>query len=481
MTSRSVYIEMGEDFLKVLAGDAGLELPLERLENRRLNPAHREKLVAGLQAFLREHRTNPVRRAFCAIGARGVSLRRWTLPAASKEELQRLLLLQIEREFPVAPDELAWGYRVVRNGSGKPQEVIVAAARAEIVQECSEILLASGLTPEFTLGAWARGFLVAHPPASHAVLEIGADHSELIIFEQGVPVSIRLLARGAALIGADSEMLTKSLQPIDSLRKLYLCGPGLPREQAGPQLSKAIGVDCEILDVPAGPGRSAAIAGLKKACEAGGGDPLTLQLKAATDVKPAAQPMHLKWAALAVLLLGVVCVLRYAEVFFHRPRLMRRIAEFNGYREKLPQLDRELSFLQYMKTNQPPYLASIVAMVDASPSGARIDSLSMNRRGDLALRATMKDSPQVADFRSKLIRSGYFSSVVVEEQTPSPDRQKVTVRLVGQWKPAGADNASAADPGKSKSPTPESKPNPPEVPGRAAPAASAPAVRMAQE
>ncbi len=70
---------------------------------------------------------NHARRAFCAIGARGVSLRRWTLPAASKEELQRLLLLQIEREFPVAPDELAWGYRVVRNGSGKPQEVIVAA------------------------------------------------------------------------------------------------------------------------------------------------------------------------------------------------------------------------------------------------------------------------------------------------------------------------------------------------------------------
>ncbi|MDB6040799.1 MAG: hypothetical protein JWM99_4640, partial [Verrucomicrobiales bacterium] len=30
---------------------------------------------------------------------------------------------------------------------------------------------------------------------------------------------------------------------------------------------------------------------------------------------------------------------------------------------------------------------------------------------------------------------GFFSSVVVEEQTPSPDRQKLSARLTGVWKP----------------------------------------------
>jgi hypothetical protein len=40
----------------------------------------------------------------------------------------------------------------------------------------------------------------------------------------------------------------------------------------------------------------------------------------------------------------------------------------------------------------------------------------------------------VVDLRSKLIASGLFSTVVVEEQTPTPDRQKVIVRLSGQWK-----------------------------------------------
>src|SRR5712691_2858623 len=100
MTSRNVYIEIGQDSLKALIGGDGLELPLERLENLRLDPEQREKLVAGLRDFLKQHGSRPAQRAYCAIGARGVSLRRMTLPAAPKEEFQRLLLLQIEREFP---------------------------------------------------------------------------------------------------------------------------------------------------------------------------------------------------------------------------------------------------------------------------------------------------------------------------------------------------------------------------------------------
>src|SRR6188474_2163533 len=135
MISRNVYLEIGPDSLKVLVGDDGLELPLERLENRRLHPAHGEKLAASLRDFLIQHGARPGQRAFCAISARGVSLRRMTLPSATKDEFPRLLLLQIEREFPLAPDELAWGHRVVRNGSGRTQELVVVAVKKEVVQE----------------------------------------------------------------------------------------------------------------------------------------------------------------------------------------------------------------------------------------------------------------------------------------------------------------------------------------------------------
>jgi hypothetical protein len=47
----------------------------------------------------------------------------------------------------------------------------------------------------------------------------------------------------------------------------------------------------------------------------------------------------------------------------------------------------------------------------------------------------MQNAQQVTDFRAKLIDSGFFERVTVEEQVPTPDRQKVNIRITAQWKP----------------------------------------------
>ena len=435
MTSQNVYIEISQDTLKALVGEDGLDLPLERLENRRLNPGAREKVTAGLREFLRKHGVRPGQRALCAIGARGVSLRRMTLPSGTREELQRLLLLQIEREFPLAPEELAWGYRVLGHGGGKTQELLVGAVKKEVVQEYADLFSAAGLSPEFTLGALARSSLASRPPASYAVLDAGRTDAELIGFENGAPGSIRILPWGEGAGGVNRESLIQSLQAAGVGQKLYLSGEDARLNELAPQLATALAVECERIEAPSGAGRSAAILGLRKSCEGGGVPPLLLQFKTNDATETIARPSPWKWAALAALLLVVSFSLRYAEAFIQRPRLAQRLSETKGYRDKLPQVDRELSFLQYLKTNQPPYLDPLFVMANASPGGARIESLSMNRRGDLALRAMMANSQQVGDFRSKLINSGFFSTVVVEEQTPTPDKQKVVVRITAQWKP----------------------------------------------
>jgi hypothetical protein len=48
------------------------------------------------------------------------------------------------------------------------------------------------------------------------------------------------------------------------------------------------------------------------------------------------------------------------------------------------------------------------------------------------------------DFRSKLIASGFFANITVEEQ--SPNQQKVSVRMTAQWKSAGLRPAVKIDP-----------------------------------
>src|SRR6202040_577605 len=116
----------------------------------------KEKLPAAFQNFLMRKSWQPRSRAICAISASGVSLRRLVVPVAAREESQRLLLLQIENEFPLPPAELAWGCQPLgqtrQNGATK-QELLVVAVKKEVVEEYAEVLAQCGLNPTFTLAA----------------------------------------------------------------------------------------------------------------------------------------------------------------------------------------------------------------------------------------------------------------------------------------------------------------------------------------
>src|SRR5262249_8057554 len=135
MNSAGFYLEIGENSLLGLHGEQGIELPMERLPNGRLTHGCRQNLKQSLANFFCKKVWLKQSKVFCAIPARGVSLRRISLPAANKENLRRLLLLQIESLFPLPPDELAWGYvqlgdaKRPKNGSPGQPEFLVAAVK----------------------------------------------------------------------------------------------------------------------------------------------------------------------------------------------------------------------------------------------------------------------------------------------------------------------------------------------------------------
>ncbi|MBI4326830.1 MAG: pilus assembly protein PilM [Chloroflexi bacterium] len=488
MNSPCLYVEIGQSSLKVLEGDNGLELPLDRQDDGRLTNSCKERLAAGLQRFLKQKSRRHRQHAYCAIAARGVSLRRVVLPSSTREEQQRLLLLQIETEFPLPPDELAWGCSQLNqenlpaNGATANQELLVVAVKKDVIEEYAEILTACGLDSVFTLGALARRTLCRQPPGSFAILDIGLRHSELIAFERGAAVSVRILAWGGEdltraieqklQIGRDEAEKLKTnpdaaidsdagfrLQIQDALRaelsvlarfvngiwtgpKLYLSGKSARLQNLAPWLAAALGggIECERLEELPGEGSSAATLGLRKSSEQEGEHPLPILQHRREKVREvAARPDTRTWAIAAVALaIGALLTLRYGETILSQPRLARTLKEMKTYRERLPNVDRELSFLQFLQTNQPPHLEALFVLANAAAPGTRFDSLSMNRAGNLSFRGTMPSSQQATDFRSKLIDSGFFSSVVLEEQNPSPDRPKVTVRFSAQWKSTGA-------------------------------------------
>jgi len=478
------YLEIGQSTLRALHAEEGLELPLERLPNGRLTAACRQHVTLSLQGLVRKKAWQPRTRVFCAISARGVSLRRLTLPATTKDNLQGVLLLQLETEFPIPPDEMAWGYRRLgesqppQNGSPGQQQFLIVAVKKEVIEEYSEILSTCGVSPLFTLAALARETICPQLPATHSILDIGRYHSELISFENGLPATVRILAWGGESITraieqklgvshdeaeklkiklgqpaqGDEEPGQKAQRAIDNAldslagllksqqtgEKIYLTGRSARIKALAPGLTQklASAARCESLELEPAAGRSAAILGLRTAAEQGNGrSPLIIQAKQTNGTPGIARPAPWKWVGLAASLALALFLLPYLEALVLKSYLSGKLAAIKADRGRLAMIDGEWGFLQYLKQNQPPYLDALYVLAKAAPPGARIDSVSMNRRGDVSFRASMQNPQQVSDFRSKLIDSGFFAHLAVEEQAPVLNQPKLNLRISAQWKP----------------------------------------------
>lgn len=444
-----LFVEISQNSLKAVHGNNGVELPLERHSDGRLTAPGREKIVAALKDFLKAKSWQPRARAWCAISSRGVSLRRLSLPGGTKEEFHSRLMLQIEGEFPLPPDELAWGSQPLgaaqaSNGVMARQDLLVAAVKKEVLADYHELLRACGTEPVFTLAALARRNICGRPADAFAMLDIGASQSELTVFEKNVPVSSRIVFWGSEtktdLTNGTPEALAQAIGGSVAGKKLFVSGEAMSESRLTAAFGR--GCQCERLAFDAG---SAAIAGLQKFAEQGGGPPLLLRLEQTSGTAASFADLDWKkWGTRVGALAAAVLLLPYAEALLLKPHLAKEVAAFKTEAARLTVIDRELDFLRALKASQPPYLDELFILSKSMPPGTKFDALSLNSHGEVSLRGAFRDGQQVADFRAKLIASGFFANVTVEEQVPTPDRQKVNVRISAQEKPTAQLLALAA-------------------------------------
>jgi hypothetical protein len=435
-----VFVEIGQGSLKAVRENNGVELPLDRQPDGRLTPPCREKIIIALKNFLKAKSWQPRARAFSAIGSRGVSLRRLSLPAGTKEEFHQRLILQIESEFPLPPDELAWGCQQLgSNGTMAKQELLVAAVKKEVVADYHEILRACGTEPVFTLAALARRNLCAESADDFSMLDIGGSQSELTAFEKGGPANSRIIFWGnenaASLTDAKVDTLAQIIKGSLTGSKLFISGDGI-FEDFTARLSRSLGGgwQCERLEAVAG--ESSVVSGLKKIASQGGEPALFIRVEQMSGTATSLAALDLKkWGIRIGALAAALLLLPYAEAFLLKPHLAKKVATFKAEAARLKVIDRELDFLRDLKSSQPPYLDALYIFSKSVPPGTHFDSLSLNSHGVVSLRCAFRDGQQVADFRTKLIDSGFFANVTVEEQTPTPDHQRVNVRITAQEKP----------------------------------------------
>lgn len=444
------------------------EIPLRRGEDGVLTAECRSALVAELRRFLPASLLGPRPTVLCAVSSRGLALRRFTVPKCPSEQRRRLLALRIESEFPLAPTELAWGATALNSSTpkdsanGDTEEVLVAAVKKEALREFEEILQACGASPIFTPAAVARVALCPRIPGASAILEIGKTHTELLVLNNGSPASLRILNWGGTTdlqqAGAITEndfntavqRLAAMLPNSDAPQKLWV--GGLARDQVATTLARLLDRPCEALaKFDSKP--STALAGMLRAAETN-----TALLELKTDAVVEAQQKEgpptaiTKWAATAGVLLAAALLVPQMEAWIMKPRLEKTLAAVKADRGRLKQIDDELDFLRHLKQNQPSYIDALYLISRSAPPGTRFDSLSLTKQGLISLKASMRDGNQVAEFRARLLETGLFSNLALEEQTPSPDRQKLTIRVSGQWKPNAARELATAAAAKEPDP-----------------------------
>lgn len=423
--SSLLLIEFKENSVHLLHRERGLDLPLEREPGGSITAGSAANLSQALAPFRGL-------RAVCCIPARGVSMRILNLPAADGEELERMLPLQVEAQFPLAPNELAWGYSKMDRPSGKPgfEEVLLAAVKRETLDQYGQLLTGAGLHPSFTVGALARCALIPNPPPSFNLVDVDPARSELISLDPSAQMRVRTLPSNEFLASIPAG-------------KIYVTGAsGMGREFAE---RFALNGSTELIELSPTPGGTAATLGLREMIERRGAKPLLLARAETADTAKAA-PSAWKWPVLAAVLVVGLIALRLLEPVLQKPRLQKRLNELQAYRGSLPAIERELAFLQYMRSNQPPYLEAISTLAASAPRGTRFDSISVAGRGDLNVRGSIQNSQGAGEFRNKLIASGLFARIVLEEQSPVQNQQKINFRLSAQIDPNAPRSAPAAAP-----------------------------------
>ena len=428
-----VLLEFSAGTLTAVRGSESVNFPLDRLPSGGLSAACREKVTAGLQQFVGRKQWQPRVRAICAIGAAGLALRRFNLPVASGEEFQRLLRLKIEMEFPLPPEELAWGWVALSGNVSGQRAVLVAAVRKEVVAEYAAILASARMQTVFTPAALVRSELCGDTASAGAMLEVGDTTSELAVFNGGTVASVRIIAGGAANPEVLPGSVLKAISPDGLVKKWLVSGNAAGLDQVLAQLRRIELVAAEALTIPAG--KTAAILGLEQ-CRAKNIPLLALETSSKTTAArfdfSGTQTQF--WLRRAVALLAVLLLLPYAEALLLQPLVAKKYAVAKAEQARLVSVvDPELRFLQFLKQNQPPYLDAFFLFAQATPPGVRLDPVTLNQRGEISLRAVFQNAQQVTDFRSKLNAGGYFTNLVVEEQSPTPDRQRLNVRISARW------------------------------------------------
>ncbi len=405
----------------------------------------------------------------CLLSGGGSSLRPIKVPVAKESAIRNLIELQIEKEWPLPPEELAWGF--IRSGQSQAntlsevesaEEISVGAIKKSLFQHYVEILEDCGLKVRFTLSACAGSFYAQTRGFKKCwILDLRSSSIDLIEMSDGIPSSIQHFNWGwNQLKGAIQELLNSSgdtsteaflptLETVDANGMKEWVSPLINRmiETEGNHPVLVTGIEESVRSLliilnhllPEREFLSSFIASstsfpvqvlgqYRGALESD----RCIELKAEEEIQDVpiiSQIPYLRWAAMLVVLCVVALLARRIEPSLRIGKLDQQLKDFQAQQKKLPEIDRELSFLEHIQQNAVPYMDLVGLLAAKSVSGFHLESLEMGSDRRVQIRGTLPQNAHPEDLRAKLLEGGWFDQVVLDEQTPDKQKRNTTVRI----------------------------------------------------
>ncbi len=461
-TASELQVDIGAATIKVARGDGTTTtIPLERDPAGAPTAASRAAAVDALRAAARDARTARV-----GLPANGVSIRRFPLPKTGRDTIPRVLSLQMEQSFPIAPESLAWSYRLLEQAGTNGQAgktvstAVVVAVRRDRLDAYDAMLRDAGLEPRFTVGALAAAALLPARDGVRSVVDVGAHHTELLTLRDGQPESLRTIPWGGDRVTAaiaqatgttpavaeagksawdgradapDRDATSRAVHdevtafaasvrnalgapPETGVHHVHLAGgvastPGLDRV-----LADTLGRGFDVH--PTLGGSDAVARGLARLDASSPEDRFDfLTREESASMRPVERaPARLwPWAVAAVVLVAALLALRYLPATLGIDGLKAELARSEAALADMPAVDRELAFLRHVGDAQPPTWEAIAALAHVAPQGAVLKVLRIKRNGAVDLEVQIKPGENAA-LRTRLVRTGWFSALRYEGQ-----------------------------------------------------------------
>jgi hypothetical protein len=426
----------------------GFDIPIQRNAQGNITDESRATVVQALNDLTGN---NPIQftHTTCAVTSGGMLLRTIDLPAAADDEaLKNLVELQIEKEWPLPPEELAWGFQRIVEPTGSalnPEttkvKVTVAAIKSSVFRQYKEILSDCRLQADWIVGA-SVGSMAEDIASSKTawLMDVQAKNTDLVHYEWGVPTTAQTFSTGSNELVRNTESselskdflsIIKTIQCEGSPLMLVVAASEACLKKLQPPLQAnfpGVPIQSQLIDTR--PGASLATQHLiTHTCPHPGRNVITLE---SHEVKAPPAPIDkapfIRWGVLLAALIMTIFLARRIEPSLKAGKLESQLTQFREQKKLLPEIDRELSFLEHIQNKSLPYMDIIGLLAAHSTPGFQLESMDMGSDRRVQLRGLLQDA-HPEDLRAKLLATDWFDQVILDEQTPDRDGRKLTVRI----------------------------------------------------